>query len=77
MQNFAKLAVNLVYYKKKKRQNTVNLLGNFKVGVSRLDQGGTNPPSPPASLNIPMSRGCRERILLVLMRGRGMILLEI
>ena len=30
--------MNLVYYKKKKRQNTVNWFGNFKVGRSRLDQ---------------------------------------
>ena len=66
--------MNLGYYKKKKRQNTVNLFGNFKVGGSRLDQGGANSPSP---LNIPMSRGCREGILLVIVRGRGMVLLEI
>ena len=75
--NIARVGVNLGYYKKKKRKNTINFFGNFKVGGSRLDQGGTNSPSPSAPLNIPMSRGCREGILLVLMRGRGMVLLEI
>ena len=44
--------MNLGYYKKKKRQNIVNRFGNFKVGGSRLDQGGANSPSPPAPLNI-------------------------
>ena len=71
--------MNLGYYKKKKRQYTVNLFGNFKVGGSRLDQGGANSPSHQAPLNIPMSRECRERIILLLMRGGGgggMVLLE-
>ena len=75
--NFARVGVNLGYYLKKKRKNTVNLFGNFNVGGSRLDQGGANSPSTPAPLNIPMSRGCREGILLVLVRGRGLVLLEI
>ena len=54
--NFAMVGVNLGYYKKK-CQYTVNLFGNFKVGGSRLDQGGANSPSPPAPQNIPMSVG--------------------
>ena len=63
------MELNLGFYKKKMCQDTVNLLGNFKVGGSRLDQGGVNSPLTPAHLNILI-------ILLVPVRGRVMVLLE-